>query len=56
MDAFVAALAGTRFLHTLDLSYNMLTRVLNLKKDDFPDLTNLYVGFNFYVSNNLTGH
>ena len=46
VDAFISALAGTRFLHTLDLSYNMLTRVPNLKKDDFPDLTNLYVGFN----------
>ncbi len=45
IEAFVAALAGTRFLHTLDLSYNMLTRVPNLS-DGFPDLTNLYVGFN----------
>ena len=46
VEAFVAALAGTRYLHTLDLSYNMLTRVPNLKQVDFPDLTNLYVGFN----------
>ena len=46
VEAFVAALAGTRYLHTLDLSYNMLTKVPNLKRDDFPDLSNLFVGFN----------
>ena len=46
VESFVAALAGTRYLHTLDLSHNMLTKVPNLKRDDFPDLTNLFVSFN----------
>ena len=46
VESFVAALAGTRYLHTLDLSHNMLTKVPNLKRDDFPDLTNLFVGYN----------
>lgn len=46
VEAFVAALAGTRFLHTLDLSHNMLTKVPNLNRVDFPDLTNLYLSYN----------
>ena len=46
VDTFILALRGIRNLHTLDLSHNMLTKVPNLSTEDFPDLTNLWLGFN----------
>ena len=46
VENFVAALHGTKFIHTLDLSHNMLTKVPNLQRRDFPDLTNLLLGYN----------
>ena len=45
-EKFVAALHGNRFIHTLDLSHNMLTKVPNLQRRDFPDLTNMLLGYN----------
>lgn len=46
VETLVRALNGTRSIHTLDLSHNMLTKVPNLKRADFPDLTNLWLGYN----------
>ena len=46
VETFVQALNGTRFIHTLDLSHNMLTKVPNLRGTEFPDLTNLWLGYN----------
>ena len=46
VESFVAALRGTKYLHTLELSNNMLTKIPNLKQEDFPDLTNLFLSHN----------
>ena len=46
VETFVQALNGARFIHTLDLSHNMLTKVPNLRRTEFPDLTNLWLGYN----------
>ena len=46
VDTFILALRGIRNLHTLDLSHNMFTKVPNLSIEDFPHLTNLWLGFN----------
>ena len=40
------ALHGSRYLHTLDLSHNMLTKVPSLRRVGYPHLTNLRLGYN----------